>query len=110
MSQHDDDTTIRLECRYISGRPEPTPLILRCGLVTYREVAFRETKGADGSVMRSVIEQPSLMVSGMPTTFDQLKGNWTHVISPQLPSGVGELASIMPLGSNRARFVIKFGS
>jgi hypothetical protein len=110
MSQQDDDTTIRLEGRYISAGPEPTPLTLRCGLVTYREAAFRETKGAGGSVMRSVIEQPSLMVSGLPTTFDQLKGDWTHVVSARLPNGEGELVSIMPLTGNRARFVMKFGS
>jgi hypothetical protein len=89
MSQQDDDTIIRLESRYISARPEPTPLTLRCGLVTYREAAFRGTKGADGSVMRSVIEQSPLMVSALPTTFDQLKSDWTHVVSARLPNGEG---------------------
>jgi hypothetical protein len=37
-------------------------------------------------------------------------GDWTHIVSNLLPNGQGELRSIMPLGSDRARFVIKFGS
>lgn len=108
MSQHDNDTTIRLEGRYISAGPEPTPLNLRCGLVTYREAVFKETRGAGGDVMLSVIEQPSLMVSGLPADFDRSKGDWTHVVSAQLPKREGELLSIIPLGSDRARFVIKY--
>jgi len=104
------DNTIRLEGRYGSSADEPEPLTLRCNLVTYRDAAFKETKGADGSVMRSVVEQPSLMVSGLPTGFNPAMGDWTHIVSSLLPDGQGELRSIMPLGSDRARFVIKFGS
>ncbi|KQS64021.1 hypothetical protein ASG32_31170 [Methylobacterium sp. Leaf361] len=104
------DNTIRLEGRYGSSADEPEPLTLRCNLVTYRDAAFKETKGADGSVMRSVVEQPSLMVSGLPTGFNPAMGDWTHIASNLLPNGQGELRSIMPLGSDRARFVIKFGS
>ena len=106
MSQHANDT-IRLEGRYL-GLGDTPSLTLRCGLVTYRDAAFKETTGAGGDVMRSVIEQPSLMVSGLPTSFDLAKGEWTHVVSALLPNGEAELRSIMPLNGNRARFVIKY--
>ena len=104
------DNTIRLEGHYGSSADDPEPLTLRCNLVTYRDAAFKETKGVDGSVMRSVVEQPSLMVSGLPTGFNPAMGDWTHIVSSLLPNGQGELRSIMPLGSDRARFVIKFES
>ncbi|MGH1574371.1 hypothetical protein ACRAWG_31605 [Methylobacterium sp. P31] len=86
MSQQDDDT-IRLEARYVSAGDEPPPLTLRCGLVTFRDAVFKETKGADGSAIRSVVEQPSLMVLGLPADFNQSKGDWTHVVSARLPNG-----------------------
>lgn len=104
------DNTIRLEGRYGSSTDVPEPLTLRCNLVTYRDAAFKETKGPDGSVIQSMVEQPSLMVSGLPTGFNPAMGDWTHIVSSLLPDGQGELRSIMPLGSDRARFVIKFGS
>jgi hypothetical protein len=109
MSHHDDNT-VRLEARYVSSGDEPPPLTLRCGLVTYRDAEFKETKGADGAVMRSVVEQASLMVSGLPDNFNQSKGDWTHIVSGQLPNGQGELLGVIPLSGNRARFTIKSGS
>jgi len=108
---HQDDNTVRLEARYVSSGDEPPPLTLRCGLVTYRDAEFKETtKGADGAVMRSVVEQASLMVSGLPANFNQSKGDWTHIVSSQLPNGQGELLGVIPLSGNRARFTIKSGS
>ncbi|WP_456685738.1 hypothetical protein [Bradyrhizobium sp. P5_C11_2] len=109
MSQQDDNT-IRLEGRYLNARDTLPPLTLRCGLVTYRDAVFKETKGADGTVMRLVVEQPSLMVSGLPADFNQSKGEWTHIVSGRLPNGQGELLGVIPLSGNRARFTIKFGS
>ncbi|MGW8788856.1 hypothetical protein [Heyndrickxia sporothermodurans] len=104
---HLDDNTIRLEARYVSSGDEPPPLTLRCGLITYRDAEFKETKGADGAVMRSVVEQASLMVSGLPANFNQSKGDWTHIVSGRLPKGQGELLGVIPLSGNRARFTIK---
>ncbi len=60
--------------------------------------------------MRSVVEQPSLMVSGLPTGFNPAMGDWTHIVSNLLPNGQGELRSHHAAGSDRARFVIKFES
>jgi hypothetical protein len=107
---HQDDSTIRLEARSVASGDEPPALTLRCGLVTHRDAVFKETEGADGTVMRSVVEQPSLMVSGLPADFNQSKGAWTHIVSGRLPNGQGELLGIIPLSGNRARFTIKFDS
>ncbi|WCS25232.1 hypothetical protein LOK46_29650 [Methylobacterium sp. NMS14P] len=100
--------TLRLEGRYTRPEHEPPPLTLLCSSIRYREAEFKETKGAGGDVMRSVTVQPSLEVSGLPADFQQAKGDWTHIICALLPKGEGELVDIVPLGGDRARFVVKY--
>ena len=100
--------TLRLEGRYMRAGDEPPPITLNCKSIRYRDAEFKETKGAGGDVMRSVTVQPSLEVSGLPTDFEQAKRDWTHIICALLPKGEGELVDIVPLGGDRARFVVKY--
>ena len=103
-----EDNTIHLEGRYFRAEHEPRPLSLRCSSITFHNAVFKETGGADGSVMRSVVEQPSLVASGLPAEFNRAKGDFTHIACDRLPRGEGELIAIEPLNGDRARFVVKY--
>ncbi|WP_342162150.1 hypothetical protein [Methylobacterium sp. SD21] len=104
------DNTIRLEGRYISsGQAVTDPLNLECEWVDYRQPEFKDVKAPDGTIkQRSVTTQPSLVATGLPNNFVQEKGDWTHIVSPALPHGEGELVQIMPLGNGRARFFVRY--
>lgn len=100
--------TLRLEGRYMRAEHELPPITLNCSSIRYRDAEFKETTGARGDVMRSVIAQPFLEVAGLPVDFEPAKRDWTHIICSMLPKGEGELVDIVPLGGDRARFVVKY--
>lgn len=107
MTEQDDPNTVRLEGRFINAADTP-PLTLRFQSVTYREPGFKDVTGADGYVMRSVIRQPSLIVSGLPADFRQAHGEWTHVVSSRLPNRESELVQVRPLDGDRAEIVVRY--
>ena len=109
MSQQDDANTIRLEERF-NGHRETPSLILKCSAVAFRDAEYCTRTGVDGSVMRSMIVEPSLFAIGVPSDFDRYrKGNWTHITCSQIPGEEAELRGVYPVDGDGARFTLQLG-
>ena len=99
------DTTICLEGRF-SGHRRPPLLLMSSSLITYRCPDFRETLGADGRVIRSMILPASLSALGLPVNFHRTRGQWTHIVCKRLPNGEAILLAIQPIVGDGARFTV----
>ena len=104
-----DENTIRLEGRYVRIPVTPSRTV-RCSAVTYQEPEYSTRTGEDGSVSQSMIVEATLFAVGLPPDFDRSwKGDWTHIVCSQLPSGEALLLSILPLDGDGPRFMVRPG-
>jgi hypothetical protein len=102
-----DENTIRLEGHFV-GRGDTPSITLKCSAVAFCDAEYSTRTGADGSAMHSMIVEPSLLALGVPSDFDRYrKGDWTHIICPQLPGGEAELRGIFPVNGDGARFTVR---
>lgn len=102
-----DANTIRLEGRFL-GRDDTPSITLKCIAVAFREAEYSTRADADGSAMRSMIVEPSLLAIGVPSDFDRYrKGDWTHIVCSQIPGEEAELRGVFPVGGDGARFTLR---
>ena len=102
-----DANTIRLEGRFV-GRGDTSSITLKCSAVAFREAEYSTRAGADGSAMRSMIVEPSLLAVGVPSDFDRYrKGDWTHIVCSQIPGEEAELRGVFPVDGDGARFTLR---
>ena len=102
-----DENTIRLEGRFV-GQGDTPSITLKCSAVAFRAAEYSTRTGADGSVMRSMLVEPSLFAIGVPSDFDRYrKGDWTHVVCSQIPGEEAELRGVFPVDGDGARFTLR---
>jgi hypothetical protein len=102
-----DENTIRLEGRFV-GHEETPFLTLKCSAVAFRKAEYSTRASADGSAMRTMIVESSLLAVGVPSNFDRYrKDDWTHIVCSQIPGGEAELRGVFPVDGDGARFTLR---
>jgi hypothetical protein len=92
--------TIRLEARY-SGQ-QPRGADFKCRSVEWIEATWHDMIGADGPAVRSIVEGPRLIASGL-SDFD-VDAGWNWIIHPK--RGEHEIMNVERRGGE-VRFVLR---